>query len=131
MFDYPVDQSGYGSGGKGRAGESDEILVDRNTRRHDSGSQWQLQATLAKKVSDWFRAINGGNRNGERGVHRRFTGERAKKSFVAERYTVQGVAGGFMFGHKAGSFTGALKDKAGLSKRRISTIFWMRSGRWR
>ena len=36
-----------------------------------------------------------------------------------------------MFGHKAGSFTGALKDKKGLLKRPITErSFWMKSERW-
>lgn len=65
------------------------------------------------------RAINGGNRNRGKevfaqAIHR--NSERAKKSFVAVNCAAfsKELLESEMFGHKAGSFTGALKDKKGL-----------------
>lgn len=62
-----------------------------------------------------------------------YNSKRSKQNFVAVNCSSfsKELLESEMFGHKAGSFTGALKDKKGLLKRPITErSFWMKSERW-
>ena len=63
-----------------------------------------------------------------------YSSKRARQNFVAVNCSSfsKELLESEMFGHKAGSFTGALKDKKGLfEEANNGTIFWMKSVRWR
>ena len=62
-----------------------------------------------------------------------YNSKRSKQNFVAVNCSSfsKELLESEMFGHKAGSFTGALKDKKGLLKIPITErSFWMKSERW-
>lgn len=110
----PLIRSGYGSGGKGQAGESAEILVDREYSFDTIlGSSMAIREAiaLAKKVSvtDVPVLLTGETGTGKevfaQAIHR--NSERAKKSFVAVNCAAfsKELLESEMFGHKAGSFT--------------------------
>ena len=62
-----------------------------------------------------------------------YNSKRSKQSFVAVNCSSfsKELLESEMFRHKAGSFTGALKDKKGLfEEANNGTIFWMKSEKW-
>lgn len=62
-----------------------------------------------------------------------YNSKRGKQNFVAVNCSSfsKELLESEMFGHRAGSFTGALKDKKGLLKKPIMVLFfWMRLEKW-